>query len=68
MSWAVIAFAGVADYPSLLRQLEEAVGDDSYTAYIVGLDIGLPSTAARVLWLAVGVTVLTSVVVVRAAR
>lgn len=61
-SWAVIGFAGFVDYPSLLRELEDAVGEDSYTAYIVGLDLGLPSTAARLVWLASGLAVLGPVV------
>jgi hypothetical protein len=53
-SWAVIGFAGMADYPHLLRRLDEIVGDDSYTLYIVGLDLGLPSVLARGVWLALG--------------
>jgi Glycosyltransferase family 87 len=61
-SWAVIGFAGMLGYPALLRRLEAAVGEDSYTAYIVGLDIGLPSAVARALWLAIGFGLLASVV------
>ena len=61
-SWAVIGFAGMLDYPALLRRLEETVGEDSYTAYIVGLDIGLPSAVARGLWLAIGLGLLAWVV------
>ena len=53
-SWAPLGFAGFVDYPSLLRTLEEAVGDDSYTLFIVGLDAGLPSSVARAIWLGVG--------------
>jgi hypothetical protein len=63
-SWAVIGFAGLVDYPSMLEQLEHAVGDDSYTAYIVGLDLGLPSPAARALWVACGLAILIAVVLV----
>ena len=61
-SWAVIGFAGLVDYPSLLQKLEDTVGADSYTAYIVGLDIGLPPTMARVIWLATGLSFLAAVV------
>ena len=61
-SWAVIGFAGFVDYPSLLQKLEETVGDDSYTAYIVGLDVGLPSTVARIAWVAIGLAFLAGVV------
>jgi len=63
LSWAVIGFAGFADYPDLLRRLERVVGDDSYTAYIVGLDLGLPSAVARAAWLALGLALLASVIV-----
>jgi hypothetical protein len=63
-SWAVIGFDGLLDYPSLLRKLEDTVGGDSYTAYIVGLDLGLPSVVARGAWLAIGVAVLAWAVMV----
>lgn len=62
-SWTVIGFAGFLDYPSLLRRLEHTVGEDSYTAYIVGLDLGLPSPVARAVWLVLGATLLVGVVV-----
>ena len=58
LSWSVIGFAGFLDYPDLVRRLEDVVGDDSYTLYIVGLDLGLPSTAARLIWVAVGLALL----------
>jgi hypothetical protein len=63
LSWAVIGFAGFVDYPELLRKLEHTVGGDSYTAYIVGLDLGLPSTVSRALWLGMGLAILAAVVV-----
>jgi hypothetical protein len=64
VSWSVIGFAGFLDYPNLLRRLEDLVGADSYTAYIVGLDVGLPSVVARGAWLAIGVAVLAWAVIV----
>lgn len=64
VSWAVIGFDGMRDYPDLLRRLEDVVGLDSYTAYIVGLDLGLPSPVARAAWLALGLALLAAVVVV----
>lgn len=64
ISWLPLGFAGLADYPSLLRKLEETVGDDSYTLFIVGLDAGLPSPVARVLWLGAGFLLLASVIIV----
>jgi hypothetical protein len=63
LSWAAIGFAGLADYPELMRRLQDSVGKDSYTLYIVGLDLGLPSPLARMLWLAVGGALLAAVVV-----
>ena len=64
LSWATIGFKGFLDYPDLLRRLEDTVGADSYTTYIVGLDLGLPSPVARACWLALGLAVLVSLVVV----
>jgi hypothetical protein len=64
VSWAVIRFDGLLGYPERLRRLDQTLGADSYTTYIVGLDAGLPSLLARVLWLALGVGVLAAVVVV----
>lgn len=63
VSWGAIGFAGFVDYPNLLRKLEDTVGEDSYTAYIVGLDIGLPSTASRLAWVTIGIALLTCIVV-----
>jgi hypothetical protein len=62
LSWAVIGFAGFVDYPHLLRRLDQLVGEDSYTAYVVGLDLGLPSSVARGLWLVLGLALLACVV------
>ena len=63
LSWAVIGFAGMADYPDLVRKLEDTVGEDSYTAYIVGVDLGLASPVARGIWLALGLALVGAVVV-----
>jgi Glycosyltransferase family 87 len=63
VSWAVVGFAGFTSYPSLLRRLDDVVGQDSYTAYVVGLDLGIPSPVARALWLAVGLSLLGFMVV-----
>jgi len=62
-SWAVIRFDGLLGYPDRLRRLDRTLGEDSYTTYIVGLDAGLPSLLARLLWLGLGVGVLAAVVV-----
>ncbi len=41
------ASPGSHDYPRSAPPARGDVGDDSYTAYIVGLDLGLPSAVAR---------------------
>jgi alpha-1,2-mannosyltransferase len=64
VSWGAIGFAGVTAYPELMRRLDDSVGLDSYTVYIVGLDLGLPSVAARVIWLAVGLSLVASIALV----
>lgn len=64
LSWAAIGFAGIVDYPDLMTRLQDSIGDDSYTLHVVGLDLGLPHVVARAVWLAAGLVVLASVVVV----
>jgi len=61
-SWAVIGFAGFADYPDLLHRLEETVGVDAYTVRMLALDLGAPESVARGTWLAIGVAFLVAVV------
>jgi hypothetical protein len=63
-SWAAIGFTGLAEYPDVLRRLQDAVELDSYTVYVVALDAGAASEVARAIWLAVGLTALAAVVVV----
>ena len=64
VSWGAIGFAGFTTYPDIVRKLEKTVGEDSYTLYIVGLDLGLPSAAARAVWLAFGCALVLAVVAV----
>lgn len=61
-SWAAIGFTGLADFPSVLRRLQDAVELDSYTVYVVALDAGASEAAARAVWLVVGLAVLAAVV------
>ena len=63
LSWAVIGFDGFLDYPRLLRRLTRLTERDGYSAYALGLDAGLPSEAARLLWFTVAVCLLSAVVV-----
>ena len=62
VSWGVIRFDGLLGYPERLRKLEAYVGDDSYTLYIVGRDIGLPTGEARLMWLGIGAGLLIGAV------
>jgi hypothetical protein len=64
LSWALVGFAGLVDYPGLMQRLEDSIGDDSYTTYIVGLDAGLPSIVARALWLGLGLGLLAAIMLV----
>ena len=57
-SWAVIGFAGLADYPALLRELSDLEAEQSYSAVAVLAAIGIPSTLATVLAVAAGVALL----------
>ncbi len=64
LSWAAIGFTGFAGYPDLLRRLEDTVGGDAYTTYVVALDLGAPQGVARAIWLMVGLGLLAAVVIV----
>jgi hypothetical protein len=63
LSWAVIGFAGLADYPELLQRLQEAERSQGYTLYALALDLGASATAAAALWTALALGSLAGVVV-----
>jgi hypothetical protein len=62
LSWAAIGFDGLRGYPELLRRLEDTVGSDAYTTYVVAVDLGASSTVARALSLGLGIALLCAVV------
>ncbi len=62
LSWAAIGFAGLTGYPDLLRRLEDTIGQDAYTTYIMAIDLGASPEAARALSLAFGLLILAAVV------
>jgi Glycosyltransferase family 87 len=62
-SWAVVGFAGLVDYPDLMRRLNASVGEDSYTVRVMALDLGLPSSAATAVWLVLGLALVAGVVI-----
>ena len=57
-SWALIGFAGLRDYPALLRKLAEALEHDSYTIFALASDLGAPDLLARGIGIAVGMATL----------
>ena len=64
LSWATIGFAGMSAYPGLLHRVEQIVGGRTYTAYMLGVDSGLPTPVARAVWLILGSALLGSLIVV----
>lgn len=46
LSWAAIGFAGLADYPALLRQLSDLEAENSYSALALLTALGAPSLVA----------------------
>lgn len=58
LSWAVIGFSGITDYPRLLRELVELEGKNSYSAFAVLRAIGLPDLVAQAAVIASGLALL----------
>jgi hypothetical protein len=61
-SWALIGFAGLADYPRLLQELSRIESPRGYSATSLGLAVGLPREGALALALAVGLPLLVAAV------
>jgi hypothetical protein len=62
-SWSVVSFAGLREYPELLRVLTETLGGDSYTVFALASDLGIGELPARLLGFAVASSVLAASVV-----
>lgn len=58
LSWSVIAFRGIGDYPRLLQKLVDFEAVNSYSAFAVFRMLGLSETAGRVLVLLAGTVLL----------
>lgn len=56
----ILPFDSIRNYVQLLQNLSRTFDDDSYTLYGLLVELGSPSPAARVAWLAVGVAVLAT--------
>jgi hypothetical protein len=63
-AWAAIGFAGLREYPDLLRQLEEVVDEIGLSLVALGIQAGLPDQVAEVFPFAVGIPMLVGVVVI----
>jgi alpha-1,2-mannosyltransferase len=59
-SWAVIGFAGLADYPRLLQELSRIESPRGYSPTSLGLAIGLPREAALAFAVAIGLPLLVA--------
>jgi hypothetical protein len=62
LSWGAIGFAGLRDYPDLLRRVQELEEANGYTVYALAVDLGVSSAWARALGLVLAVSLLASVV------
>ena len=60
VSWAVVGFRGLSDYPELVRRLSDRMDERGYTVYALGIDLGLSPSVAWALWLGVAVAVLVA--------
>ena len=56
--WALIGFAGLHDYPALMRVLAQALEHDSYTIFALASDAGAPELLARGVGIAAGTATL----------
>jgi alpha-1,2-mannosyltransferase len=63
LSWALVGFRGLLDYPGLVSRLTDLMDERSYTIYALGVELGLPTGAAWVLWIAAAAAVLGGSVV-----
>ncbi len=64
VSWAVVGFRGITDYPDLVRRLTDRMDERSYSVYALAVDVGIPAGVAWTLWLATALGVLGACVVV----
>jgi len=62
--WAAVGFAGLGDYPTLVRNLTRVERDDSYTVFALARELGAGSQLAWAIWIVVGVAVVATAVAV----
>jgi hypothetical protein len=61
VSWAVIGFAGIGEYPDLLRRVQELEEGESYTVYALALDLGATNGLARAIWVLLAVSLVAGI-------
>jgi len=62
VTWGAIGFAGLVDYPDLLRRVQELEEGQGYTVYALSIDLGASPEVARALWIVIAVSLLVGVV------
>jgi hypothetical protein len=60
VSWAAIGFAGIGEYPSVLRRLADQESTSSYSVVALGVRAHLPLVAARILSVLVALALLAA--------
>src|SRR5437763_1134925 len=60
LSWAAIGFAGIGDYPGILRRLADQEATSSYSVVALGVRAHLPLLAARILSVVVALALLAA--------
>lgn len=60
-AWAILGFAGLRTYPSLLGRLTDLVGPQSYSLYALAVSLGASSAAAQAAVYGAGALVLAGV-------
>ncbi|HXF97677.1 MAG TPA: glycosyltransferase 87 family protein [Gaiellaceae bacterium] len=64
LPWGLLGFSGLGGYLNVVRRVEGEVRGDSYTLYVVALDLGAGEALARAVWLGLGGVLLLATVVV----
>jgi Glycosyltransferase family 87 len=63
-TWAILGFAGLAEYVPMLRRLTALEEKESYSSFALALDSGLGETPARALALALSLALLVATITV----
>jgi Glycosyltransferase family 87 len=63
VAWAVIGFAGLAEYPDLLRRLSDLQSERSYSFVGIAAELGLPDVVGQAATFGIGVGLLALCVV-----